>query len=248
MGIVRAQIGFTAPNFTVVDTHGDTIRLYDILDEGKYVVLDFFYTTCGPCIYYTPQVNLAYEKYGCNTQDVVFIAIDYQDTNAEVLAYDAQYGIQYPSVSGTQGGGNGVVSQYFITGFPTFLLIDSTYKIIDEISPPTLLVFDFRFGMHGIQPAPCLSNTTGLPGVRPLAVRPNPVQEGSVTVELPADLDGNFEVVLLDLTGRWLFREKFRQQRPATFQLDMEPYPAGLYVLKVQSEQGTQLSARLVKK
>ena len=35
----------TALNFTVKDTYGNTLMLYDILDEGKIVVIDFFSTT-----------------------------------------------------------------------------------------------------------------------------------------------------------------------------------------------------------
>lgn len=35
----------TAVNFTVKDTYGNTINLFDILDEGKIVVIDFFSTT-----------------------------------------------------------------------------------------------------------------------------------------------------------------------------------------------------------
>lgn len=35
----------TAVNFTVKDTYGNTLKLYDILDEGKIVVIDFFSTT-----------------------------------------------------------------------------------------------------------------------------------------------------------------------------------------------------------
>ena len=35
----------TALNFTVKDTYGNTLVLYDILDEGKIVVIDFFSTT-----------------------------------------------------------------------------------------------------------------------------------------------------------------------------------------------------------
>lgn len=35
----------TALNFTVKDTYGNTLDLYDILDEDKIVVIDFFSTT-----------------------------------------------------------------------------------------------------------------------------------------------------------------------------------------------------------
>src|SRR5262245_35236342 len=113
-----AQVGNPAPNFTVTDTHGDTHQLYEYLEDGKVVVLDFFYTTCIPCQYYSPQVNAAYEKYGCNTANVFFMSIDYNDTNAEVIAYDEEYNIKFPSVSGLNGGGNSVVNLYNIQGFP----------------------------------------------------------------------------------------------------------------------------------
>lgn len=245
---LSAQIGNTAPNFTVVDTHGDTIRLYDILDEGKYVILDFFYTTCGPCIFYSPQVNLAYEKYGCNTQDVVFIAIDYQDTNAEVIAYDAQYGIQYPSVSGTQGGGNSVVSQYGVTGFPTFYLIDSTHKIIDQIDPPTLIVFDFRFEMHGIQPMACLSGTDAQ-HLTPNSIKiyPNPVQYGEVVLELEGVADNQGTVMVFDVAGHLIQEKTVDQPSDQSIQLEISDWPAGLYLSEFISENGMRWYGRFVK-
>ena len=34
----------TAVNFSVKDTYGNTLDLFDILDEGKIVVIDFFST------------------------------------------------------------------------------------------------------------------------------------------------------------------------------------------------------------
>lgn len=155
-----AQIGQIAPDFQVTDTHGRPHRLYDYLEKGKTVVLDFFFTTCIPCQYYTPQVNLAYKKYGCNQKDVVFIAIDYNDTEAAVRAYDETYKIEYPSISGKDGGGNAVVHDYQVIGFPTFYVIDSSKKVVMEIDPPTLQVFDYRFNQLGLVPKACdLSNT-----------------------------------------------------------------------------------------
>src|SRR5690606_17626680 len=201
---LSAQVGNPAPDFTVTDTHGETHRLYDYLEAGKVVVLDFFYTTCGPCQYYSPQVNLAYEKYGCNTGDVIFIAIDHNDSDAEVLAYDAQYQIQYPSVSGLNGGGNSVVNLYHILAFPTFYVIDSTKSIIEQITPPTLQVFDYRFQQHGIQPVDCnLSGSIDLENFDKPALFPNPLASGmnlNLRLVNPSQHFERYEV--FDFSGR----------------------------------------------
>lgn len=241
----QAQIGNTAPNFTALDTHGDTIRLYDILNQGKYVILDFYYTTCGPCIYYSPQVNLAYEKYGCNTQDVVFLAIDYNDTNAEVEAYDAQYGIKYPSISGTQGGGNGIVSQYGITGFPTFYLIDSTHHIIDQIDPPTLQVFDFRFNMHSILPMQCLSGTTQAQKGEPIRIFPNPVSSGALTLDLTEIQAGPVEVRVMDLLGNII--RPFNLSGGQFESIHCPDWPAGLYQINITDQHGAKWRVQFAK-
>ena len=228
-----AQVGTPAPNFTVTDTHGETHTLYEYLDSGKIIVLDFFFTTCLPCQFYSPQVNLAYEKYGCNTQDVVFIAIDYNDTNAEVLIYDDSFNIQYPSISGLEGGGNQVVQDYGVSGFPTFYVIDSTRMIIEEIDPPTLQVFDFRFSQLGIEPMECLTVSAEEQNVLDeVKVYPNPVSGGVVYVELPGGF-GEFEFELVGIEGRFVKRGILLSGADGIGKIELGGVGPGIYIMKL---------------
>lgn len=229
----RAQVGNPAPNFTVTDTHGDTHTLYDFLDSGKVVVLDFFYTTCGPCQFYSPQVNLAYEKYGCNTANVIFMAIDYNDTNAEVMAYDQQYGIEYPSVSGLNGGGNAVVAQYGILGFPTFYVIDSSKTIVQQIDPPTLQVFDFRFQEIGIVPAECIVGTADKTALTErLDLFPNPVAGETLNLRLPENAAGMVNFEIMDPAGRFVRSGQLVSNERKMYVGDLPP---GVFLLKINA-------------
>ena len=83
----------TAVNFTVKDSYGNTLILYDILDEGKIVVIDFFSTTWGTCQAYAPDLQAAYEEFGCNDGNVFFMGIDKGNTNEDVIYFDETYGI-----------------------------------------------------------------------------------------------------------------------------------------------------------
>jgi len=130
---VNAQTSLTtAVDFTVTDVHGETHNLFSLLNEGKYVIVDFFFTTCGPCIASVPTLNQSFIDYGCNTGEVFYISIDDGDSDAEVLQYELDYGGLLPSVSGIEGGGNAVNSAYGISAYPTVILIAPDHTILEQ--------------------------------------------------------------------------------------------------------------------
>ena len=122
----------TAVDFTVTDVHGEIHNLFSLLNEGKYVIIDFFFTTCGTCISSVPTLNQSFTDYGCNTGEVFYISIDDGDTDAEVLQYELDYGGLLPSVSGIEGGGNAVNSAYGISAYPTVILIAPDQTILEQ--------------------------------------------------------------------------------------------------------------------
>ncbi len=121
-----------SPDFTVTTVHGEEVNLFTLLDEGKHVILDFFFTTCGPCIASVPTFNESFEKYGCNKSDIYFLSIDSGDNDTQVLGYEAQYGALLPSASGVDGGGNEVVAAFGVTAFPTTVLIAPDRSIVAQ--------------------------------------------------------------------------------------------------------------------
>ena len=73
-------VGSKAPNFTlqVYDgegLNGETYTLEDSLAEGKVVILNFWATTCNPCIHEIPYFNDLKEKYGDEVEVVVIHSV-----------------------------------------------------------------------------------------------------------------------------------------------------------------------------
>ena len=122
----------TAVDFTATDCHGTQVHLFDILDGGQYVLIDFFYTTCGPCQQATPKVVESYYTMGCNMHDVFYMEISPSDANSACQTWANNYGVEYPTI-GTSSGGNTICNQYQIGAYPTLILIapDRTILIQD---------------------------------------------------------------------------------------------------------------------
>ncbi len=106
-------------DFEVTTIDGKTLRISDILKEKKMVMLNFFYTTCGPCANEAPYMNAAYERY---KDDIEIIAISPYPLDDENLVgnfvYD--YGITFPACKVPT-----IWSSYFgVSGYPTNIIID----------------------------------------------------------------------------------------------------------------------------
>jgi len=122
-----------AVDFTAYDVDGNEWDLFEILNAGQYVCLDFSKTDCILSQENAPVVNGAYEYFGCNGFDVVFLGINAGNTLAEVQAYLEENGIGFPYISGIHG--NEVLTiyeDYNIGACPTQILIAPDKSIVEQ--------------------------------------------------------------------------------------------------------------------
>lgn len=124
-----------APDFSITSFSGETITLGE--QQGKIVVINFWASWCPPCREEAAYLEATWRKY--QDQGVLFIGIDYADTETEALAYLDEFDITYfngPDL------GTRISQAYNMQGVPETFVIDQNGEIyylhIGPLYPPTL--------------------------------------------------------------------------------------------------------------
>lgn len=170
----------TAPDFTYTDTNGDSHSLYETLDEGKVVLLDFFFVACPPCQQWAPEIESLIEDYQGTTLEIW--AISDRDANAAIEA--SMFASSHPNhfAGGSEGQGNEAVgtfsSNFNFTGFPTYAVVCSDKSITWDVWPITAGTQEIR--QHLTEECGVTELVSGVSTISSMSVArmtPNPVSD-----------------------------------------------------------------------
>ncbi|MFQ5411951.1 MAG: peroxiredoxin family protein, partial [Phycisphaerae bacterium] len=117
------QIGNPAPEWSLKDTNGKTVRLKDL--QGKVVVLDFWASWCGPCRKAMPGLQKLHERF--KDQPVAIYGVNCREKKRDfdTAAFIKKQGFTYPQLTN----GNGAANAYGVRGIPAFFIIGKDGKI-----------------------------------------------------------------------------------------------------------------------
>ena len=122
------SIGAIAPDFTQNDPLGKPVSLSSF--KGKYVLLDFWASWCGPCRQENPNVVKAYNQYKNKNFTVLGVSLDKPNDKVAWLKAIKDDGLTWNHVSDLKFWGNEAAVLYKVTSIPQNYLIDPNGKII----------------------------------------------------------------------------------------------------------------------
>lgn len=121
------QPGDAAPAFTAKTLDGKSITLSDF--QGKYVLIDFWATWCGPCIAEMPKMKALYERFGQHPA-FVMLGLSVDNERDRLANYVKDEGLKW--VQGYLGpwSETDVLDNYGVRGIPSVFLVGPDGKVV----------------------------------------------------------------------------------------------------------------------
>lgn len=122
----KTAIGGVAPEFTLTDVSGKPVSLSSF--KGKYTLVDFWASWCGPCRQENPAVVKAYNMYKAKGFEILGVSLDEKKESWEKAIKDDK--LAWTQVSDLKGWQSDAAALYGVKGIPMNFLLDKEGKII----------------------------------------------------------------------------------------------------------------------
>jgi thiol-disulfide isomerase/thioredoxin len=123
--------GPEVPDFTFTDFQGSARRLSDF--RGRYVLLDFWGSWCGPCRAEVPFLKDAYARFQSRRFEVIGMDYEQGATREKVQAYLSEQGMTW-TIASPETVRNTIVNVFRVSSFPTLMLIDPDGRVLETNS------------------------------------------------------------------------------------------------------------------
>ncbi|MDE6310593.1 MAG: AhpC/TSA family protein [Muribaculaceae bacterium] len=139
----NTQPGHKYVNFTIPQPDGKVLSLSDFVKTGKYTLVDFWASWCGPCIHEIGVLKQLWDTYHDRGLDIVGVAVwDKTETTLDAIK---RLEIPWPCILDAQ---TVPTDLYGISGIPCIILINPEGTIISRDKQDTELMLDVMNAMN----------------------------------------------------------------------------------------------------
>lgn len=126
---LNTEIGKPYIDVTLPDVDGNTVALSSLVGEGKWVLIDFWATWCGPCCHEIPFLRDAYAKYHAKGFEIYGVSLD--NDREKWAAFLPENGMTWVNVLGVDENRKSPASDsYAVQYIPSNFLISPEGKIV----------------------------------------------------------------------------------------------------------------------
>lgn len=124
----NSDVGGTAPAFTAKTPEGTNLSLKDAM--GKYTLIDFWASWCGPCRRENPNVVKVYEKYHDKGFNIISVSLDKAGQQNRWIQAIEKDKMDWFHVSNLKFWQDPIAKQYGVRSIPATFLLDDQGTII----------------------------------------------------------------------------------------------------------------------
>ena len=126
--LLDVNVGGMAPEIDLPGPDGQNVKLSSL--RGKYVLLDFWASWCGPCLREVPNVKAIYDDYHDKGFEIYGVSLDEPEQREAWLQKIDEYAMNWVQVSSLKGWECPAAQRYAVTGIPKMFLLDREGRII----------------------------------------------------------------------------------------------------------------------